>query len=401
MCSEPFPRPELLLLCARLTVDPQAEAQIKARLQQTVDWNFLITAAQQHRMLPLVYRTLGRIAPNDVPELAMRRLRSAFHQNARRNLFLTAELLQVMDIFRAHEIPCIPYKGPVVASLVYGDISLRQFADLDIIVPVRDVVKARTLLIARGYRPEKEMSEQHLLGLINSEKDITLLHDDRGINLEIHWGITTARIPYAFFPAPFGRTSTQGRIAGHPVQSLKPEDLLLILCIHGAKHFWERLGWLCDVAELVRPQGALDWNRALENASRVGGRRILFLGLALARELLGAEPPPEVLRAMQADHVLKQLCEQVKGWLFSEHPIPLDLGERERHFLRLREHAADRFRVAIKQAQYRMVPTARDGEALSLPRFFRWPLHLRRPLRLAWEYGLTPFKRFLKGIFET
>ena len=126
---------ELLLLCARLTVDPQAEARIRALLQQAVDWNFLITTAQQHRMLPLVYRTLARIAPNAVPELPMRRLRSAIHQNARRNLFLTAELLQVIDIFRAHEIPCIPYKGPVVASLVYGDISLRQFADLDIIVP--------------------------------------------------------------------------------------------------------------------------------------------------------------------------------------------------------------------------------------------------------------------------
>src|SRR5262245_39797504 len=92
---------ELLLLCARLTVDPRTEANIKALLQQRVDWDSLISIAQQHRILPLVCRTLGRIAPNDVPELAMRRLRGAFHQNAKRNLFLTAELFQVMDLLRA------------------------------------------------------------------------------------------------------------------------------------------------------------------------------------------------------------------------------------------------------------------------------------------------------------
>jgi hypothetical protein len=331
----------------------------------------------------------------------MRRLRVAFHQNAKRNLFLTAELFQVMDFFRAHEIPCIPYKGPVVAALVYGDISLRQFADLDIIVPVKDVVRARTLLISRGYRPEREMSEEHLLGLINSEKDITLLHDDRGINLEIHWGITTAKDPIRIRPSSLWENLEPGSIAGHSVQTLKPEDLLLILCVHGAKHFWERLGWLCDVAELVRRPGALDWNRALETAGRVGGRRILFLGLALARELLGAEPPPKVLQAMRADPVLRPLCDQVKGWLFSEHPVPLDLGERERHFMRLREHSADRCRVAIKQAQLYLTLTARDTEALSLPGFLRWSLYIRRPFRLAGEYGLTPFKRFFKGIFES
>jgi Uncharacterised nucleotidyltransferase len=382
-----------------MTVDPQTEAQIKALLQQEVDWNFLIVTAHQHRVLPLVYRTLGRIAPNDVPELAMRRLRSAFHQNAKRNLFLTAELLQVMDIFRAHDIPCIPYKGPAVASLVYGDVSLRQFADLDIIVPVRHVGKARTLLISRGYRPEKEMSEEHLRGLIDTEKDITLLHDDLGITLEIHWGITTPRNTIRILPYSLWENLETGSIAGHSVQILRPENLLLILCIHGAKHSWERLGWLCDVAELVRSPGTLAWDRVLESASRVGGRRILFLGLALARELLGAEPPAHVLQAMQADHVLKQLCGQVKGWLFSEHSAPPDLGERERYFMNLTERSADRFRVAIKQAQLRLALTARDTEALSLPGFLRWSLYLLRPLRLAWEYGLTPFKRFFRGIF--
>jgi hypothetical protein len=392
---------ELLRLCARLTVDSRAQTRIASLLSDELDWNVLITTAHQHRILPLVYRTLSRVVPHDVPRLVMRRVGDAFYANAKRNLFLTAALFEVIDLFRAHEIRSIPYKGPVVASLLYGDLSLRQFADLDIIVPVRDVARATALLVSRGYRPEKAISEEQLRAFISTEKDITLLRDDQGINLEIHWGITTANDPIYIRPQWLWEDLRSCALAGRPVRTLPLEDLLLILCIHGAKHRWERLVWLCDVAEIVRSPGGLDWNRALERARTIGANRILFLGLALARDLLGAEPSADVLQAIEADPVLKPLSEQVKGWLFSEDPVRLNLGERERYFMRLREHSADRFRVAVKQARFYLALTSRDKEALPLPACLMWSLYLLRPVRLAREYGLSPFKSFFKGFFQS
>jgi len=392
---------ELLRLCARSTVDAPAEGRIAALLRGEVDWNYLIVTAHQHRVLPLVYRTLGRLAPRDVPEPAMRRLSNAFQANARRNLFLTGELLQVLDLLGAEGIPSIPYKGPVVASLVYGDLSLRQFADLDIIVPMKDVVKARALLLSRGYRPEKPMTEEELLSRLATEKDITLLRDEAGINLEIHWAITGESDPIRIAPQSLWENLVSCSIGGRPVQTFAPDDLLLILCIHGAKHRWEKLGWLCDVAEIVRTPGRVEWNRALERATKVGAGRILLLGLGLATQLLGAMPPAKILQAIEGDPVLKQLSEQVKGWLFSEDPVRLNLGERERYFMRLRENSADRFRVAITQAKLYLAPTSRDKETLPLPACLGWSHYLLRPVRLAGQYGLTPFKHFFKGIFQS
>ena len=284
---------------------------------------------------------------------------------------------------------------------MYGDLSLRQFADLDLIVPADDVVKARALLVARGYRPERQTPDQQLRASIQAEQDITLLHDGLGINLEIHWGVSTERDPIHIRPEWLWRDLATCTIAGRSVRTFTREDLLLILCIHGAKHRWERLAWLCDIAEIVRSRTTLDWDRAVENAALMGGERILFLGLSLAGELLGAEPPVHVRKAIEVDPVVKVLANQVKDWLFIEDPVALDLGEREQFFMRLRERRADRLRVALKQAKLYLAPTLRDQEAMPLPESLRWSLYLLRPVRLAGQYGLAPFKRFCKGLFQS
>jgi hypothetical protein len=392
---------QLLLLCARLKLDSCAEAQLAALLRAEVDWDFLVSSAHQHRVLPLVYRTLSRTDSGCVPEHVMRRFRVAFLANAKRNLFLTGELLRAHGMLAAHGIPSIPYKGAAVAASVYGDLSFRQFADLDIIVPVKDAVRARSLFLAQGYRAERALTDEQLSRFTEKEKDITLLHDDLGINLEIHWGITAHTDPIRICPDSLWTNLETCAIGGRSVLAFRREDLLLLLCVHGAKHRWERLAWLCDVAEIVRTPRDLDWSGVIDKARRLGSGRILFLGLALASELLGAELPPIVLRAIAADPVLNALAEQVKGWLLSGETVPLNLGERERYFMRLREHSADRLRLAIKQAKSYLALTARDNEALPLPGFLEWSRYLVRPVRLAGQYGITPFIRFFKGIFQS
>ena len=79
----------------------------------------------------------------------------------------------------------------------------------------------------------------------------------------------------------------------------------------------------------------------------------------------------------------------------------MDPGERERFYISLRERPTDRLRIALKQVKGSLAPTSRDEEAIPLPRFLSWLLYLLRPVRLAGEYGLTPLKRFCKGIFQS
>jgi hypothetical protein len=379
---------QLLLLSARLAVDAASESRLKALVQPDLDWDFFVASAQQHRVLPLVCRTFERVRPHGVPDSTMQRLRTAAHTTARRNLRLTSELLQVLDSLHGRDIRCIPYKGPVLAAMVYGDISLRQFGDLDIVVPENDAMRAITLLSARGYHYAKE-----------TEKDITLRRDEGGVDLELHWAVTTSRDPIQIPPQLVWSDLRTFSVAGRSVLANSYETLLLIQCFHGAKHLWERLGWLCDIAEIVRSQPALEWSRVIEPAAALGARRTLFLGLSLARELLGAEPPSDVVRLMQREPGLRALSDQVTGWLCSEHPIPR--GELEHFFVRLQEHPADKVRVGLKQVKAFMAPTSRDTDLYPVPKFLAWMLYPLRIVRLVREYGVAPFTRFFGGMFQS
>src|SRR5262245_935149 len=143
---------ELLRLCSRTVIDSKTREKIGCHLKTEIDWDFLIESAQKHRVSPLVYRTFADTYTDQVPKRAMERLRNAFYANAKRNLFLTAELFQVLATFEHHNIPAIPYKGPTLAAALYGQVSFRVFADLDVIVPKDRWEQATALLVERGYK---------------------------------------------------------------------------------------------------------------------------------------------------------------------------------------------------------------------------------------------------------
>ena len=388
---------ELLRFCARTAIDSKTHEKIGLHLETAIDWDFLIETAHLHRVLPLIYRTFADSYTNHVPKRAMERLRKAFYANAKRNLFLTAELFQVLMAFEQHKIPVIPYKGPILSAALYGEVSLREFSDLDVIVPKNRVEEATELLIDRGYRLKSAVDGGEPFGLTERKKDLVLFHDDSGITLELHWGITIEKDPLQVNPEILWENLKTVSVGGKGVRIHAPEDLLIILCIHGGKHRWEHLGWLCDVAEIIR-RYPLDWAKLIDRASILGGRRILLLGLLLAHNALDAELPNSIVGQIEADHIVAELAEQVQHSLATESPLAL--GETEHYYMK-RERPADKARVAVNQVKHYLMPTSRDREAFPLHGRFSAVLYVIRPFRLVWEYGLSPFGRFFKGIFES
>ena len=67
--------------------------------------------------MPLLYPQLNTLRPGVVPEAVLRQLRDDFHQNAIRNLFLTGELVRLLDVLNSNGIIAVPYKGPTLAVL--------------------------------------------------------------------------------------------------------------------------------------------------------------------------------------------------------------------------------------------------------------------------------------------
>ena len=105
---------------------------------------------------------------------------------------------------------------------------------------------------------------------------------------------------------------------GKKVLNLSPADLFLVLCVHAGRHHWCQLQWICDIAELIRVHYHMDWQQLMDLARTLGSERVLFLGLYLASDLLGAVLPQEVSQRVQSDPVVKSLATQVCERLFSE-----------------------------------------------------------------------------------
>jgi hypothetical protein len=380
------PEIELLLCCARTSSSPETVARIAALLGEHIDWKLVLRMAQEHRVSSLLYWQLSGASPEDVPKDVLDKLRTHFQANQFRNLFLTGELLKLLGELEANGIPAIPYKGPVLATSVYGHLALREFSDLDVLVRKSDVVKAKEVLSYLGYGPHYRMTRAQEQFLLEYDRQFALLRDD-GCVVELHWTVTPRPVYFLLGPEYLWQRAERASLGSRAVASFSPEDLLLILSVHGSTHLWERISWICDIAELVRVAGNLDWEGLMKRASALNCKRMLLLGLVLANDLLDAVLPEEVLHEAQADAEVKALAADVQGKLFPENASARDRFEGLARWLfhfRMIERLRDKLRYCMLRAT---TPTFFDLELVQLPVVLFPCYPLLRPIRLGGKLG--------------
>jgi hypothetical protein len=385
---------QLLLCCARTRLDDQAKESVRQLIRQGPDWPHLLRAAEAHGIGPLLYKSLRAIGQDAIPLPALVWLRSHTQQIFIWSNLLAQELVRVLAIFEAHDLPAIPYKGPVLTVSAYGDLSLRPFGDLDIWVHQQDMKRGKEILLSLGYQPghPDEMRDEDVY--IRTYHDYLLVKKTREkeIHLELQWGVTEFSFSFPIEFRPLWERRQSVSLLGRTVPNLSVEDTLLILCVHGAKHGWNKLMWVCDIAELLRTNAHLHWPRLMRHAEELGGRRMVLLGLHLANRLLGAELSEEVRRHLRADSVVDSLALQVQEELFRGYYDPDNLlSERPFFYMNLRERWQDKARVFLRYCpEYfsRMVtPTEKDHAFLPLPTSFSFLYYLLRPLRLVGTYA--------------
>ncbi len=377
---------ELILLCARAAPDESAIAQIKAAANSSLDWDYVYQTSQSHGVAPRVYRNLNSICPY-VPEATLDALRSFFFSNAQYNLLLARELLSLVKLFDTNQISAIPFKGPLLAIQAYGDISLRQIADVDLIVHPRDVLRVKELMFKEGFRLAHPMDRAQEGIFLRANCEFTFVRDHPALAVDVHWDIAPKYFYTPFDLEQIWRRLVPVMLAGTKILTLAPEDLLLVLCVHGARHVWERLDWICGVAELLRTHPELEWDRLIKYAQESGAERMLLLGLNLAEKLLAANLPSGIKDRIRADGAVSFLTERICGQLFREtkrdRRIFNDLFVDELH-PQMFAHWRDRMRY---YSYLFFIPTVGDTAFVRLPRFLSFCYYVIRPIRLLATFG--------------
>lgn len=373
---------------------------MRALLQGEIDWTHLIRMARPHGLIPLLYWNLNSTCPDAVPKAILDQLQRHFHVNNFHNRFLTQELLKILDVFKVHEVLAVPYKGPVLAARAYGNVSLRQFGDLDILIPPRNISRAKDLLISHGYRLRRQfLSAQEEAAYLRGDYEYRFVRDEDRVVVGLHWRVTPSDLPFPFAAMRVWDRLEQVSLAGTTVPSLAPEDLLLLLCVHGTKDLWERLGWVCDVATLIGVHQGMDWDRVVKQAVMLGGARMLFVGLGLAYTLLDTALPQGIVRRIEADPVVKTLLAEVSSRLFAETDGLAGEDERFVLYLKVRERFWDRMRVYYSSLyRYQWItPYALDRAFLQLPSSLSILSYSLLPLRFVGKYGLNPLRHLVKN----
>jgi len=388
------PEIELLLSCARTQVKPESANHIRDLASQQIDWEYLLATAFSHGVMPVLYRNLSALCPGAIPHPIRNDVRNWFQSHVQRNLRLTRELLRLIRILGERGIRTLPYKGPVLAAAVYGDISLRFFSDLDILVDKSDVLQAKEIILAHGYKLRKPLTDDQEAARLRSknEKDLAFIDLEDIVKVELHWEVASL----ALFPLETRRLwdrLERFNLGGTKVLNLPTEDLLLVLCVHGAKHFFCRVEWICDIGELLASTSELDWAKVLEQSKRLRIKRMLFLGLILARDMLGAVVPAEISRDLDNDVETQILAERVRGSLFREPNASLEVVKRHFHRIGLRERSSDRMRLRLyflkDYLRALVTPNEEDSSQFRLPSTLSFLYGILRPVRLVKAYGLN------------
>lgn len=391
----------LLICCATSLATLERTARLGAIVDAGVDWQLTAHMASMQAVMPLVYRYLTAELDRELPADAAGSLRVAFYGNSVRNLHLARELVRLTALLERGGVEPLALKGPALAVSAYGALALRQFTDLDLLVRKSEVGRAAAILRDEGYapRPGYALDDLDRPGTF----EIALTRTGALTEIDLHWRLIPPYFPLSLDGEDLWRRAVRVDIEGAAVRTLAPADHLLYLCAHGAKHGWQALGGICDLAELIRRASrdssssslSIDWDDLRARATRAGAHRALGLGLLLAHELFDAAVPADALEAARRERAVVRAARGFIGYV--SDPANDGPGFYQRWSVPLRVIDKPRARLRYLAARA-LLPSADDREFLRLPPAL-YPLYfLLRPLRVALKEAPMAARRLMRSV---
>jgi hypothetical protein len=372
---------ELLLCCVSPGNKSVNHDRIRALVATDIDWNYLFLLARRHAVIPLLYSCLNRTAADVVPEAEFQRLQKYFQENSARNVLLAAELCSLIERLSRNGIQAIPYKGPMLALFAYNDLSLRRFVDLDIMVRKEGVEGSIDLLLAEGYELSKPLNHTQRQALQRTQHNLQFRRHKGQLIVELHWEVASHLFASTVQAEDLWKNLANTELNGSAMKTLSPEDLIFSLLIHGSRHLWERLLWICDVGWIVSKY-ELNWQILLERARSTETERMFLLGIYLSKKLLNVSLPSVIEKEIEQDRMLEKLARLViKGIFNGPENQPVPVFKMFEFNLKVRKAWSSR----VRYFRHVLDPTDRDLSAVGLPRALFFGYYLMRPVRLLFK----------------
>ncbi len=315
---------QLLRDCLSRETDNLNITQLKSL--SSADWELVVQLAIRQDLAPLLYYRLKNTFPRiSFPETLRQTLQKTYFAAVLRNTLLYSELAKVIQALQQKGIPVIMLKGVDLAQNIYNNIALRSMSDIDILVGKTDLGKADEELRKIGYR----RSECQIEVVCARHHHLPIFCKEGATPIELHWHIEKFINLFTIDLEELWKRARATTIAENEVLVLSPEDLLLHLCVHAAfNHLFQMmLRALYDIAEVIHYyQDQITWEVVCFRTQQWGANNSVYLTLYLAKTLVGAAVPSEVLNTLKPDNCNPQIVTWAKAQLVhkkvDEHILP-------------------------------------------------------------------------------
>lgn len=281
----------LLWEACRRNPDPDGFWQA---LDAGADLRWAAAAAVDHRLVPLLWRTVAAAGAQDLlgsERDALETAADAFRMEAVL-LHPPAVALALRPLTDADLEPVV-LKGPVLASR-YPEPGLRPMEDIDVLLPKGQHVRAIEALQGAGWQVARARSAAFDL------YDTVLTHPEvPSLCLELHYGLERRAVRLTGLdPLSLWKRREPIVCAGTAAFGLPLNDELVMLAAHAGKvqHRFVRLVWIADFAMIVgdaAEHGApVDWSAVHSVAEQTHCVTVVSLALAMARRA-GVEVSPK------------------------------------------------------------------------------------------------------------
>lgn len=288
---------DLLIECCQFPSDP---IKLESLAAQIDDWDGFLNSAYMHGVFPLVHKALKPLTSLDAT--LKNRLKNTNLEIASRNMMMTAELLKVIKLLDENGIRALAIKGPVLSQIIHGDITQRQFSDVDLLVEKSDMYHSLELLSQNGYASQYPIAFLKNNTLLTVGKDFPTTNTTNNVLIEFHWKLFLDRHIKKSNINLFSDSNYICTINNVSVETLEIGALLLYLLLHGSKHYWERIEWVVDIDRLIRLHAdVIDWNALAKMAHEMEIEFMLYMGLAVSHELFKTPLNETILSHIESD----------------------------------------------------------------------------------------------------
>jgi len=303
---------------------------------------------------------------------------------AKKNMLMTAELINIMKLLEEHNIDAIAFKGPTLSQMAYRDITFRQYVDLDILINKKDINETEKLLETIFYKPEYVLEIYQKKILENVVHDRAFQNIKNNVRIECHWVLSSGEFFIDMNKWNDLQKPTFQTIKNQVIPTLSNEKLLVYLCIHGYKHMWERIEWLVDILKLDL-NNSLDYVKVLRISQDIGAQKIVLSSLYLCEKLFTMKLSINITNAIQTEPKLIKVSNQMFQKIIKLYNSS-NKSQHSKQISSIQFYMLTTYKSKFKYIKTLLSPTESDYQIIKLPKYLNFVYYIIRPFNILFKY---------------